>query len=543
MKRLLCLALCLMLAMPAAFAETADTLPKLFARQLTGGNGVRGYVNITASGVAEWLNVLLPFTATQIQIRAIGEKQGEMSETIMDDDDWQVHFYAKDSADKEVGTTWLYGNPSGVFFRSDLLPGKVLSMPVENVNLLYQLLSGDFENLFFAFDPLAMKEPSANGNAPAYQAVAELLSIPADEWEAKWLPVLEKYFLHLDLWLTGYGDPSFVTGEQGGLTMSATYRIPSADLKAEAKYIIGLMLYDHDLQNLLIPHVSMEQRVTYLNPQFLYFYEACIDALPLNGDIIFSREMSALGEIVEATVSLPVPTLPDTLTDPVNEAASALLQLPYQDLLAGVDRIIFNQTGNVKSLTFTGSKRTTTISAAVTNPDEYTAAYEGTISIQPAAGTDEQPVEAILSGSVSHKIWQDEKYLDHDTRAITLSIAPDQEKMPDGFQSVKLDFKVDYRNNPNQANSAVQINYNLDALLPDAEVQAEVVLRITNQVSTIPQPTSGAENVTAMADERKQELINTFVSNAVQTMANLGGVPAVTEVPAVEPTSVPPMAE
>ncbi len=543
MKRLLCLALCLMLAMPAALAETADTLPKLFARQLTGGNGIRGYMNMTASGVAEWLNVLLPFTATQIQIRAIGEKQGEMSETITDDDDWQVHFYAKDSADKEVGTTWLYGNPEGVFFRSDLLPGKVLSVPVANVNLLYQLLSGDFEELFFAFDPLSMKEPGANGNAPAYQAVAGLLDIPADEWEAEWLPVLEKYFLHLDLWLTGYGDPSFVTGEQGGLTMSATYRIPSDDLKEEAKYIIGQMLYDHDLQNLLIPHVSMEQRVTYLNPQFVYFYEACIDALPLNGDIVFSREMSALGEIVEATISLPVPNLPETLTAPVNEAASALLQLPYQDLLAGVDRIVFGQKGNVKSLTLTGTERTTAITAAVTNPDEYTTVFEGGISIQPAAGRDEQAVEAVLSGSVSHKIWQDEKYLDHDTRAFLLSISPDQERMPDGFQPVKLDFQVDYRNNPNQANSAVQINYNLNALLPDAEVQAEAVLRTTNQVTMIPQPTAGAEDVAAITDDRKQELINTFVSNAVQTMANLGSAPEVTEVPAAEPTAVPPMAE
>ena len=41
-------ALCLMLVIPVALAETADTLPKRFNRQLTGGNGVRGYMNITA---------------------------------------------------------------------------------------------------------------------------------------------------------------------------------------------------------------------------------------------------------------------------------------------------------------------------------------------------------------------------------------------------------------------------------------------------------------------------------------------------------------
>lgn len=103
MKRLLCLVLCLMFAIPVALADTADTLPKKFNRQLVGGNGMRGYMNITASGVAEWLDALLPFTATQIQIRAAGQKQGEMSEFVTDDDDWQVRFYAKNSEGKEAG--------------------------------------------------------------------------------------------------------------------------------------------------------------------------------------------------------------------------------------------------------------------------------------------------------------------------------------------------------------------------------------------------------------------------------------------------------
>ncbi len=554
MKRLLCLVLCLMLALPAALAETADTLPKRFNRQLTGGNGIRGYVNITASGVAEWLNVLLPFTATQIQVRAIGQKQGDMSETVLDDDDWQVRFYAEDSADREVGTTWLYGNPQGVFLQSELLPGTLLTLPVEQVNLLYQLMRGDYEELFFAFDPLEMKQPGANGNVSAYEAVARLLGIPAEEWESDWLPVVEKYFLHLDLWLTGYGDPTFITGESGGLTMSATYRIPVADLKAEAKYVIGMMLYDNDLQNLLLPYVSMEQRVTYLNPKMVYFYEKCIDDLPLSGDIIFSREMSALGEIVAATVSLPLPSLPDTLTAPVGEAAAALFQLPYTDLLDGVERVEFSQKGTEKSLRLTGRKRTVTISANVTKPDENTAAFDGGVSILPAAGAAETAVEATLKGSMSHRIWQDEKYLDHETSALSLAIEANPEKMGGGFQPVHLDFKVDYRNNPNQPDSAVQVNYNLDALLPDAEVQAEAVLRITPKLSMVTLPTTGAENVKTMTEARKTELIDTLVSNAVKTMASLGGAPveaapnateapAATMVPEAEPTSVPPMEE
>ena len=272
MKRVLCLLLCLMMIVPFAAAETADTLPKRFARQMSGGNGVRGYARISASGLADWLSVLLPFTATDIQIRAIGEKQGEMSQDILDDDDWQVKLYAENSAKEEVGTTYLYGDPKGVYLQSELLPGTVLSVPVEQTHLLYEFFSGEWADLFFSFDPMEMKADGVNGNAAAYEAIANVLGIPAEEWEAKWLPVLEKYSLYLDLWLAGYGDPAFVTGEDvGSLRMTATYTIPAEDLKKEAKYIIGLMLYDNDLQSLLLPYVTMEQRVTYLNPTMVYF--------------------------------------------------------------------------------------------------------------------------------------------------------------------------------------------------------------------------------------------------------------------------------
>lgn len=553
MKRLLCLVLCLMLFIPAAVAETADTLPKKFNRQLVGGNGVRGYVSITASGVADWLSMLLPFTATEIQIRAIGEKQGDMSESVMDDDDWQVRFYAKNSAGEEVGTTWLYGDPQGVYFQSELLPDTLLTVPVEQVNLLYQLLRGDYEELFFAFDPLSMKEPGAQGNVSAYEAIAELLGVPADEWQANWLPVLEKYFLHLDLWLTGYGDPSFVTGDTGALTMSATYRIPSDDLKKQAKYVIGQMLYDTDLQNLLLPYVTMEQRMTYLNPNLVYFYEACIDALPLKGDIVLAREMSAQGEIVSAKVSLPVPELPAAVSSPIGAAAASLFGDSYQDLLAGMDRVEFSQNGSERALIISGAKRVMTISANVTNPDEHTTGYEGVIEIQPVEGQ-ETALTADFRCSVGHRIWQDEKYIDHDTSTFTFAIEPaadiaGAESNNADFDPVSVAWSVDYRNNPYQSNSPVQVNYGLEAQLSGASVQAEAVLRIYTQLTMQNLPTAGAENAAALSEERKAELIETFVSNAVLTMANLNGEPMeataadATEEPAAEPTAVPPMTE
>ena len=75
MKRFLCILLCLLLAAPAAMADTY-TPTKLFRQQfVTGGNDLRGTVSLTVSGVAEWLDVLMPFTASKLQVRIIGERQ------------------------------------------------------------------------------------------------------------------------------------------------------------------------------------------------------------------------------------------------------------------------------------------------------------------------------------------------------------------------------------------------------------------------------------------------------------------------------------
>lgn len=556
MKRLLCMALCLMLTLPAALAETADTLPKRFSRQLTGGNGARGYIRISASGVAEWLNLLLPFTAAEIQVRAIGQKQGAATEFVTDDDDWQFKFYVKDSEGQEAGTTWLFGNPDGVYFQSELLPDTLLHYPVSGVNLLYQLFRGETSDLFFAFDPFGMKKPGTNGNASAYQAVANLLGIPEDTWTAEWLPVLDKYFTHLDLWLSGYGEPSIVAERDGALSMIASYSIPVEAIKAEAKYLVGQMLFDYELQDLLLPHFTMEQQITYLNPQMIYFYESCIDAIQLSGNVVLSREMSALGEVVATTVELPLPPLPDEIKQAAGQAAKLLFQLPDEKLLEGMDRLVVKQAGQQKTVILSGSQRTVVLSSTTADA-ECGKTATGTFLVAPAGDSQQRKVSAAFTCTSTHRVWQDEKYLDRDTTEFSLAIRPAEDDA--AFPPVELAWTLDYRNNPNQQDSPVQVNLNANATLPDAELAVESVLRITTQLNMEKLSTEGAENLTALTDERKADLLSSIVLHMTDTMSSLNsrnadesipGAPTEAPVPAApaeessaEPTTVPPAAE
>lgn len=541
MKRLISFVISIMLSVSAVSAETADTLHKLFVRQLTGGNGMRGYVRLTASGVADWLNYLLPFTASDIQIRGIGEKQGEKSDEIHDDDDWQVRFYVKNAAGKEVGTTWLHGNPDGLYFQSELLPETIFKVPLDGIHLLYQLFQGELDELFFTFDPLGMTEAGANGNASAYEALADVLGVPALEWEQNWLPVLEKYFLHLDLWLTSFGDPIFLTGDSGSKRMSATYRIPSEDLKAEAKYIIGQMLFDNELQSLLIPLVTMEERITYLNPNQVYFYEACIDALPLEGDVILAREMSSHGEIVSTTISLPLPPLPDNLIAPIGEMASAALMLPYQDLLSGMNRLTIISAGEERKITLTGERRELAIDAMETVAEDGAVTLAGSLRVTPNAGVEENALSAAFSCTWGAKSWQDDNYLDHEQTSFALSVSPalDMLAADDPFRGTYVDFMpvslawmVDYRNNTFQQGSPAQVNFSINAQLPDAKIDAEGVLRITTQMSFVELDVSRAKLLSSLSDDEKTALLEQFVDNVAAVMANLS--PVMTAAPQTE---------
>ncbi len=542
MKRILCLVLCLMLAVPYALAETADTLPKLFVRQLTGGNGAYGYVRINASGVAEWLDTLLPFTAADIWVDAIGQMQGDMTGPVDDDDEWQVRFYVKDENKKETGDTWIYGDPTALYIQSELLPGELLTAPVEKINLLYQLFKGEFSELFFAFDPMDMKQPGENGNASAYQAVANVLGIPAEDWEEAWFPVLEKYFQHLDMWLAGYGDTGFAADESGANILSASYSIPAKDFKDEAKYLIGQMVYDNELQSLLLPHVTFEQRVTFLNPQMVYFYEACIDALELEGNILLSRDMSAMGEVVSTTVELPLPKLPDTLIAPVNEAAQKMLGLPYGDLLAGMNRLSVTRNGKESELVLSGEKRSIKVNLTDASQTADASELSGTLQIGPAEGQNGVVYLADLALAASHHIGEDEKYKNHDTTKFSVEIKP---ILPPGsetseFKPFAFSLTADYINDPYKQNSPVQVNLDAAVKLPDAEVSVEAVMRITTKVAMKPLTKLGGEDMTAMTGERKTELVTAFVNNAAETMAGLFDSDPAAE---AEPTAVPPAAE
>ena len=542
MKRFLCILFCMLLAMPCALA--ADYTPtELFHQQfVVGGNGLRGTVSLTASGVAPWVEVLLPFTAAEMQVRIIAEAQGEESVLVTDDEDWQIKLFARDAEGAQRGTTWLYGNHEAMWMQSELLPDWLLTIPAQNVHLPYQLADGHFAALLTSLGLTALEDDG--GNEEIYSALAKLTQIGGEEWTEKWEPVMEKYYTDMDMWLSAYAGAPVVSGATGSMTMRTSYNIPAADLKAQTKRIIGLMIYDGELQGLLQPFFTDAQRSLYLNPALLHVYEYVIDAAPITGSVILEREMTTLGETIGMTVSLPLPQLPETLTGPAGDMLAGMFGLPYTDMLANLERVSFSQNGGDVSISVASPQRTISFMIDERAESDEETHWEGFVRITPAVTSDEPPLSAAFAYKSSRRIWEDEEYNTHEDFTFAASVEPDLSLMAedDPFRSRYVDFAPlsisaeagfikSYK-----AGVPVNLDLAVSAVLPDAEIGLTADLKVAVKWAHEALPTKGADDLLTLSPERTEALLQMLTTNAVRVMTTLNA-------PAVQPetTAVPPM--
>lgn len=539
MKRFLSMLICMMMLVSTAYAADEVTLPEKFRHQFaTKGNGVKGSVSVTASGVAEWLDLILPFTAAPINVRLIGVAQGEIE--IPGDEVWQLKLYTEDSQDNECGVTYVYSDGEALYLKSELLPQALLTLPMSDPGIPFNLLNGDLLSTLIDIDPVSAKEREAGENDTFYNALASLLQITPDAYESEWAPVLDKYFTELDMWLTGYGSAPVVSGTTGSMSMKSSYTIPAEDLKAMTKKIIGMILYDYELQELLSPHFTLEEKTLYLNPALAYFYDACIDSVPLTGNIVFEREMTARGETLGMSVSLPLPSLPVELVDAAGNAAAALFQLPYNDLLSGMNRVTVRQSGEEMSVMLSGARRTLNISVDEAATNAESATYRGFVSINPAAGASENPLSASFEYKMSHTLWVDEEDAPRDDTSYAFTIEPDLSMLDadDPFRSsyiqfdpISVNLSMDYYSKSKANDKATQLKMNCDAVLPDANVSVSMTVRTTSPWAMISLPVTPAEPIRGMNADRAALLASELVGNAVKTMASLSVQPTATAAP------------
>lgn len=499
MKKFLCLALCMALVFASATALAAEyTLAEKWQRQVAFGNGVKGTINLSVSGEAEWAQLLSPLNGAEIEVRAI-QKDGRK----------QYRLYAVKGEDM-VGLTRLFSQDNELFLVSDLLPDVILCLST----------GGDLINLLTG---------GKEGDAPNwYSAALSLMEIPETTWAEKWAPVLARYEKELELWLESFASAPSVKRDGDTATVLARYDIPAEGLKAQMKALWQEMLTDAELQELMQGQLTPEQQQAYLNPGLQGYYDGLIDGLKLDDGVVLEREMTTKGEVVASTVTLPLDRMPGGWT------ALKLLQHEKETTL--------RLEGDESSLSLTLSQTVTTANST---------AWSGMLRYED--GNDlPLAVDFTLVKIATTSVDADSR--SHQVTSWSLKAEQSQNAGAEcrAFQPFAADLLI-HMNSRNAQINPVNLEIGLTVKLEQADMEAKVSLTTHSPWVLDELPVGKEMNLAAMSEAERGQVFADLGRNALVTMMSIKGdaleqeteqpMPTLEPVPSAtpepEPTEVP----
>lgn len=454
MKRWICLLLTLSMAFvwSAGYAAHYDTLAEKLSRQLEKGSGLRGVIGLSVDGEADWVQLLKPLSGRQLSLRGI-VADGSLS----------YQLYAEEEDDTRFGVTELYGDHQTVYLTSDLLIDTVLSFPNR----------GD---LFSTFATIG------NENPAVYSTILALLQMKQSDWNDSWMQLLIPYEEQLDAWIEQYVSEPVILKEDGISTVQLTYTLTPEVVKQEMKALLHLALRDQALLFVFADVMTEEQQAVYLNPANGWYYDLLIDALPLEEDLIYVQCLSALGE-----------KLSTSFTMPLSDATWHKLCIETE----GNDEIV--------SLSLISTDQTIRLTYQQPSNDVIV----GEIRTESA----EQKLGASFSLEKTSDSYTDEEIRNHEVTEWTLYAEP----LPDleEFQPFSAQLRSHFYSKPADT-QATTMEQTLTIMLPDGTLQLAGRFRSTTPWVIEPlSNTSGAKDLAAMTKEERVEIVQDWLANAL----------------------------
>lgn len=279
MKKLFCAFLCVMMLMVniSGYAAITYTLPEKMQKQLEIGSGLKGTVQFHCEGSNAVSMLMQSFQDVELQIRAM--KNGE---------EIHAYFYQSGENDEQNGLTELYFNSDNIYFRSDLLPETVYSLP-------------NFEKL------LDLSNQSSDGNPSFRSALYRLICLSDEERSQLLDPVVEKFSQSMELWLGNFASVSEIyTNDNDVSRMDIVYTIPMKDVTEETISLLHELLNDDDGKKLIDAILTDDQKGIYTNSYLDYYYQEAMMSLNNNYDIVYTKTISTLGETISSILELPL---------------------------------------------------------------------------------------------------------------------------------------------------------------------------------------------------------------------------------------------
>lgn len=500
MKKFLCVLLSLLVfAIPASAATY--TLPEKLQRQLDFGSGLKGSFTLTMANIlTEEIN------GTELQLR--GQKDQQTG-------DYVYSIYRDDPENEEnlIGLTQVFGSGDKVWFRSELNGGKVYLLPQWN-------------------EFLSMFQPEISGNPSLLTVFLSYAQLDDETRKTVWEPALAPYREWIEQWLTGFAAAPLVKKQVDSESiMTLNWDIPAASVKKGILSLLEKALSDETLINLVKPLMTEEQASLYLNPNWMYFFEAALNNLDLPEKLAMSRTITAYGETIATSVELPFP----------------------ENSLDIRNLTMTNENGK-EIYVITTEKDVWTVSMKKNETTENASVIAGSLIKKDLTGKDGWAVSWNLNNT--NTVSTDENAKNHENTTWHLSADTDASVLPDGedpeayrsFQSTEVELILHYSSKAAQT-SPTTLEVSLSAKVFGTELKGEGTFKTASPWILTPFDTSEAMNLTAeglpgllsafvMLTEEKEETVETKDSEYVPE-SNEAAVPDDT----ASETAAPPVLE
>ena len=278
MKKKIISLIVLMLVIVTGTCQAASyTLPEKMANQLAIGSGLKGTFSITTKGEKFQTPFLKAVSDAEFSIRGISS-----------DKDFHYYVFQSDEQENQSAVSELYRKDGICYFRSDMVQGKILSLPT---------LGQYLEALF----------PASGENGSSSSFVSKIMSLPETERREKWDPVLTRYQNELEFWLADFTvKHDTVKLDSGFSALDFTYEIPMDKVVEKIVSLCGEITSDPEAVALLGSVMTEEEEKIYLNSSLIYFYQEALKSLVIEQPVRMNKRVSAMGDLLRFRLELPL---------------------------------------------------------------------------------------------------------------------------------------------------------------------------------------------------------------------------------------------
>ena len=414
-KKMISLFITVMILMTGVCHAASYTLPEKLLNQLSIGSGLKGNFTIHAEGD----EFRTPF------LEAVSDA-GFFIRGMSSGSDLHYYVFQGDEAEQRSAVSELYRKDGVYYFRSDMVPEKILAFPV---------LSQYLETMF----------PAEGENGSASSFVSNILRLTEQEKKEKWDPVLTRYQNKLEFWLADFAfNPVTVKLDNGFFALDFTYEIPAEKVKEKIVSIVGEIASDKEASALFDSVMTPEEKNLYLNSNLLYFYQEALDAVIIDKPVRMSKRVSAVGDLLRFKLELPL-----------DEKTTGYQSLDI-DMLNNLTIYTLRKSGQVYILG-------TPDMSIFSKPEYEQSVWFSSIRLDDKEETKKENISVRADIKKTHEEQQEEEKT-HETEHYSISVVQDLTYLPEEidqslvpeFETVKMDINMHYSSKYAQ-NSATEL--------------------------------------------------------------------------------------